>query len=79
MNTLIFDTHNFVKKLKSAGMPEEQAEVLASSQAALIEERLATKHDLLALEERLTYRLTIRMGTMMVVAVGMVATLVKLL
>ena len=46
MAAIIFDTHAFVKELTHAGMPEEQAEVLARSQAALIDEKLATKQDL---------------------------------
>ena len=75
MSTLIFDTHDFIKKLTTAGMPEAQAEVLAAAQASLLEEHIATKTDLRELE----YRLTIRLGAMMVVAVGMVATLAKLL
>ena len=75
MSTLVFDTHAFVKELTQAGMPEEQAEVLARSQAMLIDEKLATKQDLKELE----LRLTIRLGSMMVVAVGVVAALVKLL
>ena len=54
MATLIFDTHAFVKQLTEAGMPESQAEVLARTQAALIDERLATKDDLQALELRLS-------------------------
>ena len=75
MSTVAFDTHAFVKELTRAGMPEEQAEVLARSQAALIDEKLATKQDLKELE----LRLTIRLGSMMVVAVGVVAASVKLL
>lgn len=75
MSTLVFDTHAFVKELTRAGMPEEQAEVLARSQAMLIDEKLATKQDLKELE----LRLTVRLGSMMVVAVGVVAALVKLL
>lgn len=75
MSTLVFDTHAFVKELTQAGMPEDQAEVLARSQAMLIDEKLATKQDLKELE----LRLTIRLGSMMVVAVGVVAALVKLL
>lgn len=75
MNTIVFDTHAFVKELIQAGMPEAQAEVLARSQATLIDEKLATKQDLKELE----LRLTIRLGSMMVVAVGVVAALVKLL
>ena len=82
-------------------MPEAQAEVLARSQATLIDEKLATKQDLKELEARLTrdikeledrlardmrelelrlkHDLTLRLGSMMVVAVGVVAALVKLL
>ena len=75
MSTLVFDTHVFVKELRQAGMPEKQAEVLARSQAMSIDEKLATKQDLKEVE----LRLTIRLGSMMVVAVGVVAALVKLL
>ena len=79
MSTLVFDTHAFVKELTQAGMPEAQAEVLARSQATLIDEKLATKQDLKELELRLKHGLTLRLGSMMVVAVGAVAALVKLL
>ena len=75
MATIVFDTHAFVKELAEAGMPEKQAEVLARSQATLINETLATKQDLKELE----LRLTLRLGSMMVVAIGVVAALVKLL
>ena len=84
MGTVTFDTHAFVKELTGAGMPEEQAEVLARSQAALTDENLATNQDPEKLElkqdlKELELRLTIRLGSMMVVAVGVVAALVKLL
>ena len=88
MATIVFDTHAFVKELAEAGMPEKQAEVLARSQATLIDEMLATKQDLKELEARLRrdmkelelrlkHDLTIRLGSMMVVAIGAVAALVK--
>ena len=79
MASIAFDTHAFVKELTEAGMPEVQAEVLARSQAKLINEQLATKQDLVELEERLRrdmkelelrHDLTIRLGSMMVIAVG---------
>ena len=130
MVAMTFDTHAFVKELTKAGMPEEQAEVLARSQATLIDEKLATKQDLKGLELRLKrdiqelkrdmkeletrlvrdmqemearlkrdmkelemrltrdmqemelrlkHDLTVRLGSMMVVAIGVVAALVKLL
>ena len=40
--TVSFDTHDFVKRLTSVGMPEAQAEVLAQGQSDLYE-RLVTK------------------------------------
>ena len=112
MAAIMFDTHAFVKELTQAGMPEAQAEVLARNQAALIDEKLATKEDIKRLELatkedikrlelatkkdlekletcfkrdmkemelRLTYNLTVRFGSMMVVSIGVIAALVKLL
>ncbi len=123
MSTLSFDTHTFVKRLTQAGMPEAQAEVLADSQAKLIDEKLSTKYDLKELETQLTHemkeletrlthemeeletrlthemkeletrlthemkeletrlalQLTIRMGSMLVVGIGVAATLIKIL
>ena len=119
MAAIMFDTHAFVKELTEAGMPEPQAEVLARSQTALIDEKLATKVDLKKLElatkrdlkelgqatkrelkelgqatkrdlkeleqatkrdlKELELRLILRLGSIMVVAVGAVAALVRLL
>ena len=108
MSTISFDTHTFVKRLTQAGMPIAQAEVLADSQAQLIDDRLATKYDLNELEARLTRdikkpesrlaltiketetnlshalnefarQLTIRLVSIVVIAIGVVAMLVKLL
>jgi hypothetical protein len=53
MTILAFDTHAFVKRLTSAGMPEAQAEILADVQTKLIDEKLATKADLAATERAL--------------------------
>lgn len=79
MDSIVFDTHAFVKELTDAGMPEPQAEVLARTHARSMDENLATKQDLKALELRLKHDLTLRLGSMMVVAVGAFAALVKLL
>ena len=46
MNAMVFDTHNFVKRLTAEGMPIGQAEVLADGQARLIDTRLVTQADL---------------------------------
>ena len=41
---LTFDTHAFVKRLTRAGMPEDQAEVLANGQSGLYERLVAKAH-----------------------------------
>jgi hypothetical protein len=86
MATAIFDTHAFVKRLTAAGMPVEQAEILADEHARLLGEQLATKQDiallraeLVAMEQRIKDQLTIRFGGMLAAAVAIVAALVKLL
>ena len=81
-DSIAFDTLVYVKKLKAVGVPEEQAEVQAEAFSEIIEERLATKQDVLALKrdiKELEMRLTIRLGAMMTAGIIIVATLVKLL
>ncbi len=53
MSVVHFDTHAFVKRLTAAGMPEAQAEVLADEQTRLIDERLASKSDIVALATKI--------------------------
>ncbi|MGH8007604.1 MAG: DUF1640 domain-containing protein [Egibacteraceae bacterium] len=79
MSAITFDTYAYVKKLKAVGVPEEQAEVQAQAIADLITDRLVTKDDLERSLKELEYRLVIRLGGMMVVTVGVIATLVRLL
>ena len=50
MTNVAFDTHRYVKRLTAAGMPKNQAEVIADEQRSLIEDQLATKHDIKELE-----------------------------
>ena len=87
---MAFDTLEYAKELEAAGFTTQQAEVQAKALARIVDERLATKADLEALklelkrdirelEERLTYRLTLRTGAMLVAAVGVIATLIKIL
>jgi len=45
MSSILFDTHAYVKKLIAVGFTEPQAETLASEQAGMIENKLATKQD----------------------------------
>jgi hypothetical protein len=43
MATIVFDTRDYVKRLKAAGMPEAQAEVQAETIATLVDENLVTR------------------------------------
>jgi hypothetical protein len=82
MASAIFDTHAFVKRLIAAGMPEQQAEILAEEHARLLGEQLATKQDVALLRadlEKLKDQLTIRFGTMLAAAVVIVGAMVRLL
>ena len=54
MSSLAFDTHAFVKELTHAGMPEQQAEVLAKQQKQLLDEQLATKQDIFEVKRDIT-------------------------
>jgi hypothetical protein len=45
-HTIPFDTHAYVKRLTSVGVPEAQAEVHAEAIAGLVNDELATKRDL---------------------------------
>ena len=92
-STLVFDTLAYARKLKAAGFTEEQAELQAEALAEIVDERLATKQDILALKrdikelesnlkrdmKELDMRLTTRLGTIMAISIAVVATLVKLL
>ena len=89
-----FDTHAFVKRLTKAGMPEDQAEVLANGQADLYE-RLVTKeyfeftlnHELEKLraelkhdikEKEMEQKLTIKLGAIVVIGITVLSVLDKL-
>jgi len=73
------DTHANVKKLKAAGFTEKQAEVQTQIISGLVGEQLVTREHLDVRLKELEYRLVTRLGGMIVVAIGIVVTLVKLL
>ena len=90
MSAITFDTHKFIRRLKDSGLPEAQAEAIADAfREAQGEAELATKQDIAVLKQdiallkrdiqEMELRLTIKLGAMLVVAIGAVATLVKLL
>ena len=90
---ITFDTLKYANKLKAAGAESRIAEAEAEALAEVFElnlKEVATREDLKQMEERLNERLDVRLlqleqgmiiklGGLMVVAIGLVATLVKLL
>ncbi len=56
--THAFDTLIYAKKLKKAGFTEQQAETQAEALADVVNDNLATKHDLKKLETKLLLRLS---------------------
>ncbi|MBF0437300.1 MAG: hypothetical protein HQL77_18310 [Magnetococcales bacterium] len=49
-NAVAFDSYAYVRKLRDAGLTEQQAAIQAEALVNLIEERLATKKDLAEVE-----------------------------
>ena len=75
MATITFDTLKFVTRLKESGLSENQAIAITEAfRDAHVEAEVATKADLREMEQRLI----IKLGAMIVVMVGLVATVVKL-
>lgn len=74
MTAITFDTLAYFEKLKSAGVSEPQAKVQAETLAEIIDEKLATKRDLKELEQKLIYRLTLRLGGMIVIFTSITIT-----
>jgi hypothetical protein len=83
MTTITFDTHKFIRTLKDAGIPEQQAEAFADAfRDAQGEADLATRRDIDDLRRdmrEMEQRLIIKLGGLMAVSIGLVAALVRLL
>ena len=89
MNALHFDSLTYANRLKAAGMESGLAEVQASVMTEVIQghfQTLSTKqevqqlgNDLRKEMQLLEQRMVIKLGSLMVLAIGVVATLVKVL
>jgi hypothetical protein len=87
-----FDTLGYAKRLRDSGVPQPQGEAHAEAARDFVMAELVTKTDLQALSahfdaklanmdaklDTLSLRLTVRLGAMLVVAVGLLATVIKL-
>lgn len=92
MTATTFDTLMYAKKLREAGFNEKQAEIQAEALKEIIQDNLATKKDIHELKKdiqelrvgfehklkELEYKLTIKMGMMLVVAVSLLTAIIKL-
>ncbi|MDR2154300.1 MAG: CCDC90 family protein [Burkholderiaceae bacterium] len=78
MVAIPFDTLKYASTLEAAGVPREQATALSGALEINLKD-LATKADLDARLLLLEQRMTIKLGAMLVVALGVFATIVKLL
>ncbi len=93
MVAITFDTLKYANRLKAAGAESRIAEAEAEALAEVFElnlKEVATRDDLKQMEERLNekmdarffqleQRMIIKLGGLMVIAIGTVATLVKIL
>lgn len=87
MRAITFDTLKFVRTLKAAGVPENQAEAFSEAfKDAQNDAEIATKHDLKELELRLEakinevkFDMVKWIAGMLIAQAGLVAALVKML
>lgn len=79
MSAMAIDTLKFVKELEKAGFSRQQAEAQATALNAALSESIATKQDLKALELRLKYDLTIRLGGIVVACTALLLAALPLL
>ena len=86
MASITFDTLKFVKRLKSAGFNDEQAEALSEAQreslSDILESTMATKSDIVRLEKEISSAkvdLIKWVAGMLVLQAAAIAALVKLL
>ena len=84
--TAAFDSLGYMQRLERAGVPRQQAEAQAEALRDVIEGQLATKRDILELErklremeERMTYRLTFRLGGVAIACATLLAALMPML
>jgi hypothetical protein len=75
---MAFDTLEYARRLKGAGFSDQQAEVLAEATRDLIADEMVTKSFLQSELEKLSMRITIRMGTIAAVSIAALAAIIKL-
>ena len=75
---MAFDTLSYARRLKASGFTDQQAETLADATKELVTDQMVTRSFLESELDKLSMRLTIRMGAIAVVCVGALAAIIKL-
>lgn len=78
----MFNALRYTQELERVGFTKEQAEMTMNLIHQFAENGLATKEDILVLKhsiETLEHKMTIKMGTMLALAVGLLVALQKLI
>jgi len=73
-----FDTLQYTRRLQAAGFSVEQADALTEATRDLLAEEMVTRGYLTSELDKLAMRLTIRMGTLVGLGVGVLAAIIKL-
>jgi hypothetical protein len=73
-----FDTLGYSKRLRAAGVTQEQAEAHAEAARDFVMAELVTKSDLQAALDSLSLRLSVRLGLMLATGIGILAAIIKL-
>jgi hypothetical protein len=73
-----FDTLGYAKRLRNAGISQEQAEAHAEAAREFVMGELVTRSDLQAAMDTLSLRLTLRLGVMLATGVAALAAIIKL-
>jgi hypothetical protein len=78
---IAFDSLGYSKRLRDSGISQKQADAHAEAARDFIMPELATKADIAELRhliERQSLLITVRLGGLMVIAVGALAALIRL-
>jgi hypothetical protein len=73
-----FDTLGYAKRLRSAGISQEQAEAHAEAAREFVMGELVTRADLKTAMDTLSLRLTLRLGVMLAAGLATLAAIIKL-
>lgn len=79
MGSTTFDALAYFEKLKSAGVPEDQARIQATALREIIDERLVTKYYLDLRLKELEYKLIIRLGGIVVACAALLLAALPLI